>query len=302
MDRGVMFYLERERSKMKKPDYIHLKKRHPLLLRLAGEYCVKYVDRDQIEQACTLDGDLYNLLVQAYPDGLDHNAIAENRMPDGRRLAKWIHQQMGDKVVMCTHCGYKMSPSGEIRSYLENSSSKCKDCKSVGKIDVLQRFMHQVRANLDIKFELTCRYKDLLRMADSKHYYSCFENWRGVQILRYLASPDACLVVVRDSKGDFSSRALVRLMKRTTGEIVLGINRMYGNGLTVKHVAHALKDKIKVFDLDNKYTFDPHGEALVEYSPPHVIVLKKKPVWEDSSHHKNSATGKIEFTGSEVKT
>jgi hypothetical protein len=63
-----------------------------------------------------------------------------------------------------------------------------------------------------INFKLSCRHNDLLRLAETEHYRSCFASWRGAQQLRYLADPDIAIVFVPDKAGKFLWRALVRLV------------------------------------------------------------------------------------------
>lgn len=98
-------------------------------------------------------------------------------------------------------------------------------------------------------FEVTTRYKDLLRMAKSRHYHSCFESvsFNGRQILKYLEDRDVALVVLRDSKGDFQARATIRLsmFEMAVDSSIhtfygLVVNPVYGNGLSHKSIADAL--------------------------------------------------------------
>lgn len=80
-----------------------------------------------------------------------------------------------------------------------------------------------------ISFKLSCRHNDLLRLAESPHYFSCFQNWRGTQQLKYLADPDIGILYVPDKAGHYQWRALVRLMKNTKGELCFLVYRKYGN-------------------------------------------------------------------------
>lgn len=80
-------------------------------------------------------------------------------------------------------------------------------------------------------FKLSCRHKDLLRLAETTHYNSCFKHWRGVQQLRYLADPDMCVIFVPDAAGKYKWRALARLVvdPRNNDGFALCVYRSYGN-------------------------------------------------------------------------
>ena len=79
-----------------------------------------------------------------------------------------------------------------------------------------------------VRFKLSCRHNDLLRLADTRHYKSCFTGWRGVQQLRYLADPDIGVVFVPDASGKFMWRSVCRLI-RYEGKYGLILQHRYGN-------------------------------------------------------------------------
>lgn len=262
---GLQRLISRESSKssgygpIRGSKRINLKSRHPRLHELAGEYTTNYLDIDEMRGRCyEIDHGMFDTLVDIYGDGCrvglslltddTLRLIAQNKSPNGRRLGKLLNQR---------------------------------GCSE----EEIQQLMKVFRSNAEVKFELSCRYKDLLRMADTKHYASCLAQWRGIQKLRYLANPDVAIVFIRDSKGDFVARCLVRLLKTESGELVLGLNRMYGNGLSHEQIAHALRNRIKVYDLGSiKY----YGgfDAKVPLTPvsKNFTGISNKFVWEDSPH------------------
>jgi hypothetical protein len=85
-----------------------------------------------------------------------------------------------------------------------------------------------------VDFKISCRHNDLLRLAETSHYKSCFKNWRGVQQLRYLADPDIGVVYVPDKAGKFVWRALIRLMQDPNylEKYVFFLYKGYGNSNT----------------------------------------------------------------------
>ena len=82
-----------------------------------------------------------------------------------------------------------------------------------------------------VKFKISCRHKDLLRLSETKHYSSCFKQWRGIQQLRYLADPDIGVVFVPDASGKYLWRALVRLVidPKDQSKFALAFYKAYGN-------------------------------------------------------------------------
>ena len=83
-----------------------------------------------------------------------------------------------------------------------------------------------------VSFKISCKYNDLLRLADTKHYKSCFSGWRGAQQLRYLADPDIAVIYVPDKSGKFVWRALLRLVVNIDNKYCLLRYRDYGNSNT----------------------------------------------------------------------
>lgn len=245
---------------------IHLRKRHRVLRELSGKYEVDGdVNYTQFGKACLNNNvepiSILRLLKNRYRFTTNQvlAGVADNKLPDGRRFAKWLCQQNIDEARV-------------------------------------SRVMGELAKLRKSKFEITIRYKDILRMADTKHFRSCFSSWRGGQQLRYLADRSIALAILRDSKGDFQCRATLRLLKRPSdGKVVLGVNRIYGSGFTQRSIADALRDKIDVYSLGGQVG-EYCNEAVVKLDTfvngPTVI---NNFVWEDSSHNKNS-DGSITFT------
>lgn len=275
---------------------VHIVRRHKILQNLAGKYVGKLdkhlvaleVER-QLGASGSLNRAIYRyigphlpqgspieLLNRYYPEHFDtkivptdtlisaYCGIADNRLPDGRRFAKFL----GQKDVPET---------------------------------VIQDIVRRTRVSQTVEFELSVRYKDLLRMADTNHFDSCFASWRGGQKLRYLADNCIAIALIRDSKGDFQSRSLVRLLEADNKEVVLGCNRIYGNGLTMDILASGLAGKIRVFSIDNDHYIGRDEIVALRTFGKDFTGVGRKYIWEDSPHHKDKMTGQIAFNGREIK-
>lgn len=273
---------------------VHIVRRHKILQNLAGKH-VGQLDKIsvalQVERELGISGSLSRahfkyagpftaegspseLLTRYYPEHFDtrvvstealvsaYCGIADNRLPDGRRFAKFL--------------GQKDVPES-----------------------VIQDIVRRTRVSQSVEFELSVRYKDLLRMADTKHFDSCFASWRGGQKLRFLADNCIAIALIRDSKGDFKSRSIVRLLETEEKEIVLGCNRVYGNGLSMEILSSGLAGKIRVFALDSSY-FEDKIQKLRTFGKDFTGIGRKY-IWEDSPHHKDRNTGQIVFNGREIK-
>lgn len=274
-------------------DKVHIVRRHKILQNLAGKHVGKLDDvvvAIHVEQAIneTLGfstaqllkpagvrlsrGVVHFLLAKYYPDNFDltkvstetlissYCGLAENRLPDGRRFAKFLGQRdLSDSYI--------------------------------------QELISKIRVNRNIEFEISVRYKDIMRMADSQHFESCFANWRGGQKLRFLADNCIGLALIRDSKGDFQSRSIIRLLNNHAGDIVLACNRVYGNGLTIPLIADGLRSKIRVYELVDQFA---EHVSLTTIGKDFTGVGRTY-IWEDSSHSKNRRTGEVTFYGKEVK-
>lgn len=143
-----------------------------------------------------------------------------------------------------------------------------------------------------INFKLSCRHNDLMRLAESPHYFSCFENWRGVQQLKYLADPDIGIIYVPDAAGHYKWRALIRLMRNPKGELCFLIYRAYGNiwaesiferlnqiypvyrsAKNIEAISRSLKEKIELL------------RSFTKHNNPKAVGVH---VWSDHWCHLNS--------------
>lgn len=96
-------------------------------------------------------------------------------------------------------------------------------------------------------FKLSCRHKDILRISESNHFHSCFNSWRGIQKLRYLADPDIAVLYIPDKSGKFIWRALVRLIFNPLEKgYALFLYKWYGN-TDIHSVIYTLSDVYPVF-------------------------------------------------------
>ena len=102
-----------------------------------------------------------------------------------------------------------------------------------------------------ISFKISCRHKDLLRLAETNHYISCFgplgesdpTGWQGVQQLRYLADPDISICYIPDKSGKYVWRTLLRLIFNPDGDGYAFVRyRPYGNAN--KHLIYKKLDEI----------------------------------------------------------
>jgi len=275
---------------------VHIVRRHKILQNLAGKHIGQL---DKISVALRVERELgvcgsmsrcYRGLTQPillrdspifllnkyYPEHFDtkvvstdvlvsaYCGIADNRLPDGRRFAKFLGQNGVPETI-------------------------------------IQDIVKRTRVSQSVEFELSVRYKDLLRMSDTQHFVSCFRGWRGGQKLRFLADNCIALVLIRDSKGDFKSRSIVRLLETEDKKIVLGCNRIYGNGLSMDIISSGLSGKIQVFALDND-SFDCENKIhpLRTFGKDFTGVGRKY-IWEDSPHLIEKKTGQVVFNGREIK-
>lgn len=277
---------------------VHIVRRHKILQNLAGKHVGKL---DSVEVALQVERELgaygslsralyryigphlpqgspIELLNRYYPEHFDtkvvptdtlisaYCGIADNRLPDGRRFAKFL--------------GQKDVPESVIQ-------------------DVVKR----TRVSKNMEFEFSVRYKDLLRMADTKHFMSCFASWRGGQKLRFLADNCIAIILIRDSKGDFKSRSIVRLLETENREIVLGCNRIYGNGLSMEIISSGLAGKIRTFMLTDPYDWIVQSSEIQKLRTigKDFTGVGRKYIWEDSPHTKDRITGQVLFHGREIK-
>lgn len=125
-------------------------------------------------------------------------------------------------------------------------------------------------------FKLSCKYNDLLRLADTPHYGSCYSGNNGLQQIQYLADPDIAVLYIPDAAGKFMWRALVRLVIVDEG-YGLVMCRAYGNGPTV-----AIRDELqKVLPIFYAaYDFDINAITLTSPTKLNNEAILR-PIWSD---------------------
>jgi len=138
-------------------------------------------------------------------------------------------------------------------------------------------------------FRLSCRFNDLVRIQDTPHYGTCLKNWRGVETVRYLADPDMVVIFVPDSSGKMQARVLARALF-LQGEFVLGLYKVYGNGLSHQAVVNALADVIPCHPLQTGRT----GQKVSSWSQVRNPILKS-PIWCDHTWSFSSLTNTMQF-------
>jgi len=132
-----------------------------------------------------------------------------------------------------------------------------------------------------VKFKISCRHKDLLRLSETKHYTSCFKQWRGIQQLRYLADPDIGVVFVPDASGKYLWRALVRLIidPQDSSKFALVFYKAYGNSNDVA-IYEKLNQIIPIYQ--NILRSFRRNDGNIVYSASEVKnVIISRHVWSD---------------------
>jgi hypothetical protein len=146
-----------------------------------------------------------------------------------------------------------------------------------------------------VSFKLSCRHKDLLRLAETKHYISCFNNWRGVQQLRYLADPDMCVIFVPDAAGKYRWRALARLISdpHNGKGFALCVYKAYGNA-NDQAIFKKLDSIIPVYcaTIGRMARFNGSGITVVSASEINNKIITSH-VWSDHWVYKNAELNKL---------
>lgn len=222
-------------------------------------------------------------------------------------IARLLHGTLGEEEATASiHSGYIASMRGiRLGKYLSQFAETHKGFSN----DEVSVFMN--RYTSQGKFKLSVQYNDLLRCSEGKHFGSCFDvdsewGWRGVQPVRDLADPDVAIIYFPDKAGKFMSRCFCRLLVREDGQKVLGLYRMYGNGLTHPAIASALKGKIECMALDSSYGenmqswVERKSEVLRAFSTSWVPCVHT-PVWCDHGRKFDQQIRKVSFTGRSIE-
>jgi hypothetical protein len=134
---------------------------------------------------------------------------------------------------------------------------------------------------VDVTFKISCRHNDLVRLAETSHYESCFKGWRGVQQLRYLADPDLAVVYVPDKSGKFMWRSLIRLMidPQNPNGFAFAIYKPYGNS-NVLSIYKKLDSIYPLYNQESRYSYNVERKTLSSASV-HSNNIVGYHVWSD---------------------
>lgn len=145
------------------------------------------------------------LLANGFDADMQNAMLVSGIMPDGKRFGKWLSRCLPEAVVQKTFRA--ITPPAEV--------------------------------------EVTCRFKDVLRMAETNHFISCFNTQYNQQLLHYLMHPSVALIVKRDSKGQFNYRCIVRIGVtcdlNPRKVLMLNTYKTYGNGPHFEELAMRLE-------------------------------------------------------------
>lgn len=122
--------------------------------------------------------------------------------------------------------------------------------------------------NLDVK--ISCRFNDLLRLADSPHYKSCLDpNKIGRDYLPLiLRDPTAAIIYTPDRAGKFLGRAIFTLRASKTVPHKLNGQTLYTYNIKILKVYGVLTHRtlVRFFETQfPKYTVDPFSDDTVIY-------------------------------------
>lgn len=94
-----------------------------------------------------------------------------------------------------------------------------------------------------LTFDISVRYKDFVRASDTRHYKSCFVDGGMYSEQKYLHlfNQNSAIVVIRDSKGDFTYRCF--LLKRSERVLALSSQGAYYYDDTIDDALNELFNK-----------------------------------------------------------
>ena len=151
---------------------------------------------------------------------------------------------------------------------------------------------------MSVTFKLSCRHKDLLRLSETKHYRSCFNRWRGVQQLRFLADPDIGVLYVPDASGKYLWRTLVRLMLHNSKHVLLTY-KTYGNA-NESAIFNKMNGIIPVYTATAQYLDGRLWENDLVSATIHNNTVVGRHVWSDHRCVLNPDTMRITMTGYKI--
>lgn len=121
---------------------------------------------------------------------------------------------------------------------------------------------------------------DFDRLAKSRHYQSCFGDFKSQQIEKFYHDPDIAICYVPDRSGSYLYRFLLRLV-RVDGEYGLVAYKPYGNG-NQQFIVDNLKNILGIpIWFGSQYTYENENNRYV-FSPTKYNDIKVvAPVWSD---------------------
>jgi hypothetical protein len=97
-------------------------------------------------------------------------------------------------------------------------------------------------------FKVSCRFRDILRCADTKHFTSCFRQWgmHNTQPSRRCVDPTWVIIFVLDGQGQMMGRTFAQYEQSLTpgGLPQLRVDKIYGNKLEFEDIKIMLKHSI----------------------------------------------------------
>ena len=149
--------------------------------------------------------------------------------------------------------------------------------------NLVARFMERFKKG---EFVFSCDSKDIVRMSSTKHFTSCMNidnGGKNIQLMIELNNPNIAICYIKDKAGFYIGRCLVRSLISKFGENVVGLQPIYGNILTHKIIANALKNKVKCFYLSRSNVVNRDFQDLREIDSHHNPIFKHQP-WVDVTH------------------
>lgn len=138
-------------------------------------------------------------------------------------------------------------------------------------------------------FKVSINHKDLLRLADSPHYRTCYRNLKlnGRQMFYYLSDPDVCVIYVPDKAGHFKWRCIARvILSNSTKGLGLLLYRPYGNADS-NRIVECLAERTSIYT--SSELIAPNLSVGPWTSLKSATILNNpvtaRPIWSDSSYH-----------------
>jgi hypothetical protein len=287
---------------------IDIRPRNPDLLKYEGSYTIDY---EEMEHQLP---DVYYNLIKEY-----------RTSKSSMKFTKWLMKMLLEEKNRSTDTYREVL-------YLSHFAFSCMKMK--GEFTP-ENFVSQTGKLIadKMEFKLSCRYNDLLRLADTKHYSSCLKYTKISQLPKYLADPDIGVIFVADKAGKFIWRALIRLCLNPEPTKafphVLLIYRHYGNapfhliykklnemlpiyhatdtrnGLNVQTLESATvhNNIVDIFkarkDYENKPWVDENMKPYLQYNKKWSVVNNH--TWCDHKCNLNFLTNRVQMYGIKIE-